>query len=130
MRPIFELGKLVDLRHDAGGRDRNAVRHDKEPVLVRHDLERGDQIVKIEKRLAGSHSDQVCAVRRLAADAVNVIEHNNYLLDDLAGGQISQQPELCRQAKIAFERAARLRRKTDRIAVLGRDIDRLDRIAV
>ena len=63
---------------------------------------RGDQVFKIQKRLARTHSDEIRAVRRFGADAVNVVEDDDDLLDDLADGQISQQAELCRQAKIAF----------------------------
>ena len=100
------------------------------PFFVRHYLERLDQIVEIQKRLAGAHPDEVSAVRRLVADAVNIIKHNDYLFDDLAGRQISEQSELCRQTKIAFKRTSRLRRKTDRVAILGRDKDSFDRATV
>ena len=130
MRPILQFCKLIYLWHDAGGRDRDAIRHDKQAVLVRHYIESRDQIFKIQKRLAGAHADQICPVRRLALDAVDVVEDNNHLLHDLAGGQVAQKAELCRQAKIAFQRTARLRRKTDRIAIFAWDKDGLDRKAV
>ncbi len=86
MRTVFELGKFVDLRHDARSRDRNAIWHDEKAVFARHYLERGDQILEIQKWLARSHSDQIRPVRRLASDAVNVVQYQYYLLNDLAGG--------------------------------------------
>ena len=51
------------------------------------------------------------------------------LLDDLACRKVPEQAELGRQAKITFERAAALGRKTDRVAIFGRKIDGFHRPA-
>src|SRR5206468_1278476 len=128
MRAIRELRKFIYLWHHARRRNSYTVRHDKQPVFARHDLKRRDQILKVQERLARSHPDKVCPVRRLNADAIDIVEHYNYLFDDLAGGQIPEQTKLRRQAKITLERTPGLRRKTYRIAILGRYKNRLDRV--
>ena len=58
MRPVVKLSKLVDLRHDAGGRDRHAVWNDEQSILVRHYAKGRDQILKIQERLARSQWDE------------------------------------------------------------------------
>src|ERR1043166_6643119 len=109
MRTIFELGKIVNSRHYSGRRDGNSIRNDVKAVRIRHQPQSLDEVVKIQKRLACSHSDEVRAVRRFRADAVNVIENDNDLFNDLADGQVSQKSKLRRQAEIAFQWAAGLR---------------------
>ena len=51
----------------------------------------------------------VIAARSFAADAVNVVQNDDDLLDDLAGRQILQKTELGGKAKVAIQRAAGLR---------------------
>src|SRR5687767_347734 len=96
IRPTVELCEFVYFRNDAGGRNRYPTRYDKQTVLIRHYLESSDKVFEIEERLSRTHRHEIRSMRRLAPDAVHVIEDDDDLFDDLAGRQVSQQTELCR----------------------------------
>ena len=75
---------VADVR-PVGQLDDHAVRHDEQAFRIAHNLQRVDQIFEIQKRLARAHPHQIRAVRRFRADAVNVVEDDNYLLDNFSG---------------------------------------------
>jgi len=47
-------------------------------------------------------------VRRFGPDAIDVVEDDDDLFDDLAGCKVSEQAEFRGEAKIAFQGTARL----------------------
>src|SRR5215510_2185080 len=101
--------------HDAGGRHRYAIRNDVQTGRVFHNTNRFYQLIKIQERLAGSHSHQVRPARCLNPGTVSVVERNDDLLDNFAGGEVSQQSKLRCQAKGALQRTTGLRRKANRV---------------
>ena len=69
------------------------------------------EVVVVQERLAHAHEDQVDAV---FADLHAVpVQHGGDLSCDLARGQVAPDAELCRQAELAVDRAAHLRRDAD-----------------
>ena len=130
MRSIGDARELTNTRRDARRRNGNAIRDDVQAVRVAHHAQRFHQRLEIQKGLARAHAYEVRAARRLHAVAVSVIECDDDLFDNFAGGQIAQQAELRRQAESALQRTARLRRETNRVTPLFRNEDSLDGPAV
>src|ERR1043166_6896100 len=110
--------EFANAGHDAGGRHRNAIRNDVQPGRFFHNTNRFHQLIKIQERLAGSHSHQVRPARCLNPDAIRVVESDDDLLDNFAGSEISQQTKLRRQAEGALQRTAGLRREENRVPAL------------
>ena len=130
MRSASRAREFSYLRHDARGRDGDAVRHDEESFRVGHDAQGLHQRVEGEQRLARAHRDEVRAARRRRARAVCVVECDDDLLDHLARRERAQKAEPGRQAEVALKRTARLRREADGVAPLFGDEDGLDRKVV
>ena len=108
MWPIGNCRQFANARHDARGRNRDAVGHDVQAARIGHNLHGLHQSLEIEKWFAGAHANQVCATRCFNAGTVRVVQGDDDLFDDLTRGQVSQQSELRSQTERALQRATRL----------------------
>ena len=124
-------------RHEARRRQRDAAARQAVGVVVEHQPQRRHDVVEVGERLAHAHHHDVGDRRAALLDpgradavgeqrAVRVPE----LADDLGGRQVAVEALLAGRAERAVERAARLRRDAQRAAVVLRNVDRLDRVAV
>src|SRR5688500_4863844 len=86
-----KLSEFKDLWHNTNRRNRYAARNNKQSLFVGHYFQGLDQILKVLKRFSLAHRDEICPVRRFTADSLNIVHHGNYLLNDLAAGQIPEQ---------------------------------------
>ena len=84
------------------------MRNDVQSIGIRHDAQRFHQRLESEKRFACSHTHEIDAARRLHSNAIGIIQRAANLLDDFAGGQGTQQAQLCRQTEAALQRTTRL----------------------
>src|SRR5204862_6329434 len=86
MWTVRHLCEIQNSRNDASGGDRNSIRHNVEAVRIRHDAQSFQERVEVQKRLARAHADEIRAAWRFDAGSVSVVEYDEYLFDDLAGG--------------------------------------------
>src|SRR5690606_2434980 len=116
--------ELQDLRHQARGADRDAPPRKPEREIVQEELRDRDDVAIVRERLAQAHEDHV---RDL--DRCDLAPRQRDRPDDLGDGDVAAEPLPTGRAERAGERAARLRRDTERSAVRLGDEDGLDGLA-
>ena len=125
-RAVGLLGELVDLRHEAGGRERDAAARDVEAEVVEHDAHRGHHVAEVGERLAHAHQHHVGDGPQAARLEAELAVGEPHLADDLVGGEVAVEALLRGRAERAVERAAHLRGDAERAAVGLRDEHHLE----
>ncbi len=103
VRPPGQRGESLEGRRDAGGRDGHAPRRD----LFEEHLERAEDPVRVQERLAHSHEDHP----QPFGVAPDVVQHRVELPHDLGRREIPSRAQPSRHAERAVHRASRLRRQ-------------------
>src|SRR5215468_9249523 len=111
-------GEVINARDDAGGRDGDALRTDAKPILVGHNPDRFHHLVVIQKGLAHSHKNEVYAVRRFGGLAVDLVQDDDDLRDDLARRHAAFDAQLRGHAETASDGATHLATEADSVAAL------------
>ena len=60
------------------------MRHDKQTLRIGHDSDRLQQRIKIQKWFSRAHANEVGAAQRLFTNAIDIVEGNDYLFDNLS----------------------------------------------
>ena len=125
-RAVGLLRELVDLRHEAGGRERDAAARDVEAKIIEHDAHCGHDITEVGERLAHAHQHDIGHRPQPAGLEAEFAVGEPDLADDLGGGEVAVETLLRRRAERAVERAADLRGHAERAAVGLGDVDHLE----
>ena len=125
-RAVGFLRELVDLRHEAGGRERDAATRDVEAKIIEHDAHCGHDITEVGERLAHAHQHDIGHRPQPAGLEAEFAVGEPDLADDLGGGEVAVETLLRRRAERAVERAADLRGHAERAAVGLGDVDHLE----
>ena len=103
--------------HDARRRDRDVPRAEAEPARIVERLDRGQDPVEVEQRLAHAHEHDV---REPAAFGRQPALGVARLVDDLGDLEVAPEPELAGGTERAADRAAGLARDAQRVPFAGR----------
>ena len=131
--------ELGNLRHDAGGRDRDAALRQGQAVAIRENVDRIADIVEVIERLPHAHEDDVgdgsdafsrrdeaIGRRGHAGKITDAVTRDDELLHDFLRRQVAHQLLRARVAERASQRAADLTRHAERAAVAFGNVDALD----
>src|SRR5215470_14442669 len=110
--------EIVNPRDDARSRDGDALRADAKPFLIGHNSDCFHYLVIVQKSFTHSHKHQVHAVRRLLARAINFVQHDDDLRDDLARAHAAFDAQLRGHAEAASNSASYLATDADGVAPL------------
>src|SRR5919106_6327553 len=110
LRP--ERGEPADPRHDARGRDGDVTGTEPEPTGVVERIDRGEDAVEVQERLAHPHEHDV---REPSAGRGEPPRGMTDLVDDLGGLEVATEAELTRRAERAAHGAAGLARDAERV---------------
>src|SRR5262249_36488415 len=100
------------------GRDGDALRAYAKSFLVGHNPDRFHHVVVIQKGFAHSHKHEVHAMRRFGALAVNLVQDDDDLRDDLARRHTAFDAQLRGHTEIASDGATHLATDADGVAAL------------
>ena len=125
--------RLGDLRHNPGGRKRDATARQSNPLAVHSDFHRIAHIVEVVERFAHSHQNDVGeqswrCVRRTRTRLwpfIQIVPRNHNLPDDFTRRQIAHELLCARVTEGASQGTAHLRADTQRPTVRLRDINHL-----
>ena len=120
------LRELVDLRHETGGRERDAAARDVEAEIVEHDAHCGHDIAEIGERLAHAHQHDIGHRPQPTRLEAELAVGEPDLADDLRGGEVAVETLLRRRAERAVEGATDLGGHAERAAVGLGDVDHLE----
>ena len=128
-RYVGGFGQLVDHRHQARGRERDALVGEAQAEIVAHDAHRGDDVIEVEQRLAHAHHHHVGELALMVRHVAQVLRRHPHLADDLGGGKIAIETLRRGAAELAVQTAADLARHAQRAAALVGDEHGFDGVA-
>ena len=109
---LAQFGQRFDAGRPAAGGDGHAALGQRDPVRVRDHVQRGDQVVEVQERLADAHHDHV--VRSLSELAAE----QEILFDDLPRREVAREAGFAAGTEHAGDGAADLRAQAERHAAV------------
>ena len=118
------LGKSIHHGHDARGRDRHPPARQTVGVVIEHELERRQDRIEIQQRLAHAHHHHIG--HWPLQQPVGHVQ----LTNDFSGREVSSKALMARGAETAVDGAAGLRRDAQGAAIVLGNKDGLDGIGL
>src|SRR5262245_17563762 len=112
------LCELIDTGDYSRSGDRDSIGTDAEASLISHYPDRFHHFIVVQKTFSHPHKDQVNSVPRFCTGAIDLVEDDDDLRDDLASRHIPFDAELRGHTEAATNRAADLATEANGVSML------------